>query len=557
MGKLEFNQEVGLHNKFHIVVTDVKTGKVTQEAWAYNLILNQAFEKIFNNFKYYNGTGTKAARRQMMRPFEDSTDGASGRFGGYVQVGTGTGNLSALRSELFTYHKGYYGGFYGSGWSNENQTGYYTLAVTIPMGEQYAGPITEVGLASYSSKEYLSTHALLEDSEGKQVYLYIGPNDSVSIYATTFISLSKLTPGTNVGFVGGGTNLFKHVFVDNQHIIFNKDSRYNISLGKCPKKIDGSDGAVISQISSKDVPYNSTVVTFDDVFKAMIFDGIRFDATEGNSEQGIREIGLTWHSQPVFRSIMPVSSVWTGKNIEDEEMGTGDGEEDVFCSVWMGIVPDSEKLYVQGRTPELQVRGTDYSYNNISVPVGENIGKHNYGVEGAGGAVTNINNSADGNTGNYTSIVAEELSGNSYTSEPRLTFYYPSTNYTNKLRVYQGATENYSIRAFRFQGSNDLENWITVTTGDLTNSAGWKELSFPEVGYQYWRFIVDSSWGTSATVRIYELEWLQTRPQIKFTVPPASGAAITANYRVDYIPKDVNHVLDISFTLSFKDANAE
>jgi hypothetical protein len=43
--------------------------------------------------------------------------------------------------------------------------------------------------------------------------------------------------------------------------------------------------------------------------------------------------------------------------------------------------------------------------------------------------------------------------------------------------------------------------------------------------------------------------------QIQFTTPPALNAVITADYSVDYIPKDSNHVLDIGFSIQFADGN--
>lgn len=578
MGKMKLSQEVGLHNKFLVVVEDVQTGEVKQEAWAYNLILDQGFNKILTGLtSRTSGLGTAGTERLML-PIINTSVNSEYRYGGYIHIGTGTGTLSAARTELFEFYKGYYGNEHNTAWNQESMSGHYTLKVSIFPGEQFPGPITEIGLASYSAKNTLSTHAILEDSEGAPVSISPGPYDQITIYATNYITLGHGYTSEKVGFVGGPEllgNFFKAVFIDNKNPTFIYSnwgsSKYLIKVGCGVKPIKGEDKSVEKRIISKVLNYNDSKITIDNSLKRILFDGIRFLPQEGiASFRGVREIGMDQYvaikendstraqqELPVFRSVLPIPGVWTGKAIEAEEVGTGDGFQDCFGLKWGDIVPGSEEIYIQSRSPELQSNSIDYVFNNISVPYGENIGSYNYGIEGKGGNVAAINNAVDGATNTSARLDVTEMSGNSYYSEPGLIFWYPTINYTDKLRVYQGSTGNKSIRAFRFQGSNDLENWTTIVSGEVSNTAGWKVFSFAEVGYQYWRFIVDSSWGTNTLIDLYELEWLQTKPQVQFTVPPENGAAITANYAVDYIPKDENHVLDISFTFSFKDANAE
>jgi hypothetical protein len=43
--------------------------------------------------------------------------------------------------------------------------------------------------------------------------------------------------------------------------------------------------------------------------------------------------------------------------------------------------------------------------------------------------------------------------------------------------------------------------------------------------------------------------------EIVFTIAPAEGTAVSVDYSILFIPKDENHVLDVSFTLQFADSN--
>lgn len=77
----------------------------------------------------------------------------------------------------------------------------------------------------------------------------------------------------------------------------------------------------------------------------------------------------------------------------------------------------------------------------------------------------------------------------------------------SKMRVNIGSS--WRPNAYKIQGSADASSWVDVTTGNFTNSTGWKEVTFTQVSYRYWRLYVSSSFDTY--IRIQELEWYTTR----------------------------------------------
>jgi WD40 repeat protein len=48
---------------------------------------------------------------------------------------------------------------------------------------------------------------------------------------------------------------------------------------------------------------------------------------------------------------------------------------------------------------------------------------------------------------------------------------------------------------------------------------------------------------------IYNLT--KNKTKIKFDTPPIAGDVISADYSIDYMPKDINHVIDVSFSIQF------
>jgi len=73
-----------------------------------------------------------------------------------------------------------------------------------------------------------------------------------------------------------------------------------------------------------------------------------------------------------------------------------------------------------------------------------------------------------------------------------------------RFRYYSGAS--YRINAYRFEASNDLEDWTILWSGNNAASTGWRDITFDNAtAYRYYRFVVTSQ-HTAGRIYIYEVE---------------------------------------------------
>ena len=100
--------------------------------------------------------------------------------------------------------------------------------------------------------------------------------------------------------------------------------------------------------------------------------------------------------------------------------------------------------------------------------------------------------------------------------------------------------------------SIDGVNWISAGS-----SANWPANNiatlngFTPAKYKYMKanFSTTSGGGYLDYIKIYATP--PSTKQIKFNTPPAAGAAITADFSVEYIPKSTNFVLDVQAEMLF------
>ena len=562
MGRgLNIEQKVTLHNEFHLVLTDSRTGKVKQEGWAHNIVLDEFFTRLINDLVYHSTSSTVYTN-----------------YFRYTSVGTGAGTPSPERTTLFAN-----AGRKHNQWESEVDYSYHIdgdylkgfithKAIWTELELQNTS-LTEVGLGSTDTTT-MHTHAMIEDSEGNPISIAKGETDILTVYSTVYVEVSH-SYGDNCAMNTLNTEWISSVQEANFIVMLicappNKSANvWGFSLGNVAYQIyygfdartpAQSDRVILGLIDSITFQANNTDnVTPDTAGKKVSIYG-RLPASSGNHPAGIKEIGFrrtttsTIFRPPLFRLVFPITGVYEGTTIEGDNIGVGDGAEDKFETTWMPIVAESEIIKVDG---VVKTRGIDYTIHNTSVPYGENIFlRCGIKTEGSHIQSTELPKLYDELTSTYLGWTTA-ISGNAFVDEPTLVLDSGAVNYTNKMRYYQYNTGNWSLRAFKFEGSNDLANWTTIVDDEIPNSVGWHEFSFTEVGYRYWKFISLSTWGTIGGIRMASgPEFLQTKPQIVFASPPADTLAIEAEYDVEFVPKDVNHVLDISFTLQFGDGNA-
>jgi hypothetical protein len=241
--------------------------------------------------------------------------------------------------------------------------------------------ITEVGLGVDNQTSGLCTRALIKDSEGNQITINKGTTDILTVYSTVYIELSQLY-GSNFGFVEGasGNALLDWVY-GNTHP---NNPAIRIYMGSNKAAINSSDEAVKTSLVYHSFLVNDSDLNYDAVNKRVVISSngtggsARFTAAEANAVSGIWEIGATisfydadsefsvsWNPKPIFRAVMPISGVWPGTTITDEELGTGDSATTVFQTTWAPVLSGTDVVKVNGVT---KTKGTDYT---IDLATGE------------------------------------------------------------------------------------------------------------------------------------------------------------------------------------------
>ena len=93
--------------------------------------------------------------------------------------------------------------------------------------------------------------------------------------------------------------------------------------------------------------------------------------------------------------------------------------------------------------------------------------------------------------------------------------------------------------------SDDLDTWTLIGA----TASGALDVSIPAAykSCRYWKFVNGSAYGGSISGGVGEN---RNGYAIRFASAPAAGSVITADYRTPLIPKDEEHLLDISVSLT-------
>ena len=549
---MELKQQINLHNEFTIEVHDAITGKLKQTAKAYNLILDQGFAKIITHFSYAVSVHFDQVNYlQIMAPGVDTSSYREYRFGGYIQYGRGTGALSPTRTQLFNRISGRYAEFHAKEWNPQNSIGFHTRKIIINASEHVGEVFTEIGLASHSDATWLSTHAIIEDSEGNPIAITKTDLDVITIYSKVWVTVSMDYPNTAIG------EFIERFFINNgvllQTSLNSPHQRYQVYAGQSAFPVTPMQVANIHQVSSVIFNNNDLGVVYSTANKNIKFN-FRFNTNVANSKLWEIAFGVyvkrnestaTSVYSPLFRSVMPISGAWNGKTITGENVGVGDGVNKKFNLKWTEIRPESDTIYING-VPK--IRNVDYvihykllSGTNLAL---KRVYSNNGTINGSpsklcdGDIVTDVDFRVS-DFPQHVQIDAPEAEG----------------NLINKLRIY---VKTNPLRAFELQGL-DNGSWVTIVDSEVPNTASvWQEFTFTPVSYESYRFVVKSAWNATLQRYVGEVELLVSAPThtIEFTNAPALNDTITGDYTVDFIPKDENHVLDVKLDLQFGDGNA-
>lgn len=277
---------VNIHNRFDVEVRNIKTGKVTQRAVAYNTILDYMWYRLANGNAYAS----------------------------YIHFGTGTGEeIAKDEYELFE-HLGY----------KQAALDFKELAypkstwrqkIILEPGEYIGELLTEVGLSGSTSKTNMTTHALLKDSEGDTISVLKTGEDLITIFATVFITV-RIDTDYQALYNPEDNDLLKYLTGGSL------PAKIICKLGKIPR--DSGETVVDYDILSYDVLGSVEISRTADVEdKKIILPTTRFGTTEGNGQ--IREISMG----KIFNFTLP-NETYLGTQYDNVSLGGYTGDNDIM-----------------------------------------------------------------------------------------------------------------------------------------------------------------------------------------------------------------------------------
>lgn len=549
---MNINQKLQLHNRFDVQVCDAKTGEVKQTAIGYNVILNQ-----FLSWRTVN-RNTYALN--------------------CIHFGRGTGTTSATRTNMFSRIS--YKGATTIDTVYKYPTSYITKQIKLEANEYIGESITEVGFGIDGS---LATHALLTDAEGNQLTLLKTDVDVIYINATFYVTLVYDGFGNNGLYpLDGHENLTAWIIngiartrcyassVDmdaNSH-----DFRFNAHQWKDFSWGDGTGDPTT-------YTYYSPIITWLD--------------TDFNNHL-IKEIGFSQIGCFHFPDI----SVFPDYNINNLNIGIGDGITTDFNVQCPKIIPNSAKVYKNG----IEVPSSEYifTYNNNCIGYMAN-------------SYTAEMTCTDSNIrfGNFDNLLTYDTFSR-YLCDPLFygKKYYPTgssdrdqisitqdnpiwidlgevkpCNYMNIYDYryyYYGIQHNLSANDYPYiviEYSNDNENWTAILNKQYPSDTVTNiHFSWDTISARYWRiYKSNGNWtftisqmgipddhATATVSNSFTGENCYdgtiganfflgyTTPGLHFYTPPSEGDVIEVSYKINIPYKTSNNLIRVSFSITLE-----
>lgn len=525
-----------MHNKYHLILTDSKTGTVKSEAVAYNLVCNQ----------YYQNLSMKLGQSYIF-PMSD------------IAVGTGTGTPAITDTGLFNMigRKGFTRGPIIK--LGQNQ---YSEELTVTFTENEAnGLLTEVGVWAWTdnSRHALVSHAMLTDSEGHTITIEKTNTDRLTVVCTLYLTITlpsivepqPFCPGfTYLSVAAAESANIQSVSYDSSPFLIRYLLGYTGSerqyMGYLLSDGDYVYGAGYSPTEAFDV-YHSPGSDEYLTSTGYRIVGRRVESTVLNLDSTYQIKGLGY----MFGTIrFPNHTLFPPKELTLEK--TADGSTTDFNFGIPELMQSPVSVYIDNVLQDSSTYtwyGKDYTIN----PQAWVSQSGKYLVE-------------------HTAITVKDWSGvkgpcpNQFWSQRLMNanayFLYdfgaPYTVDTFKHTVYGYV---YSTTWFVLEYSDDKETWTEAAriTGSGASSHVTQTVTFSPISARYWRtrtngFPSNYSYGSDSPVfSIYVGAFDSPKPQLRFNTAPASGAVVKVVAKTEYPLKNSNwiidqNIIDISFS---------
>ena len=391
----------------------------------------------------------------------------------------------------------------------------WTVSCQLAPGDSVGETITEVGLCEWSSSSYpIFTHAMLEDMNGNPISIIKTATDIVNIYATVFLHI------TTDRYANGKNRLTKEVAWMRGFSAYEKG--YN---GIRALQAADRSNSVFSKIASH---------SYDSSLKKTTMAATQLSASSANVSGGLLCLVYGYlqnNSYPEnwknFMILFPASK----SQILNEAVGTGDGSTQNFKTKF--AFPSDATIYVDGVA---QASGVTVVADHPSLSARLDRFLAPIALVTASKLVLLQN-------------VAGTVGWSLAPSEERM-YEKAVDGLVMDWIVLSSATAAGNVTIW---ASDDLETWTDV--GSTMSSSQWWTIPAPYNAAKYYKIKNNKTSGNiilnGGARSGYD------GYAIRFDTPPAAGAVITADYLTPMIPKDDNHLMDVSMTVTFGEYTGE
>lgn len=510
---------LSIHNRFDIEVIDVTTGEIKQKAEAYNIVLNQYWERLATGYAWFS----------------------------YIHYGYGEGTPNVEDKGLFNEINNKLAAnpviktFPLEGYA------YHRKSIQLAPSDAVGSTITEVGIGFDTGTASLCTHAMLKDMNGNQISIQKTDTDVINIYATVFVHWNK------DGYDNGGIKICFPKSVEKSGVnLFglipgllgaNRLEKCNgmYHAGPPTTCVEYSKYGTSSGLCS---PSNGVSLNIDASTRTIVYTINRLNVGDRNYPSGIKTFafGDGYRNDSYTHQfdcpgiiISAPSTGLPGTNIKGESIGTGDGTTVDFNTDFP--FPAGAIVYIDG------VPSTD-------VTVDENS-------PGCDLSVTHF--------WEFLPEYSDCLHPLRLTPDVEPPSASTCTTYNNGWAVFYNKCWEYGIATYNWNlngysqysngmyinASDDLINWVELPRKDQV----YATLTVPEEyqHYKYWRINVANPWTTQMNAPRNQVPIftpaIDYSKNIHFTTPPAEGSVITIDYYTPVVAKDKNHVFDLTVTV--------
>lgn len=309
---IELKAPMSLKNEYVLELYD-KDNKLKDKAYAYNLVTKTLWKQFFS---------TSCA------PFF------------YIHIGTGSGTPSTTDVRLFTFLASAGTSRKSINYAYPTSTAVYTA--TFPASASSVGTLTEVGFSRNGSNtaDLLTTHAMLQDSEGNPITINKTDTDTLIVTATVHVTVTAVEP---LILPAASSSLCNKILTDGTSI--NPKVKMYIFASKTYPAM-----SEISYIDSSDCSASYT----NRYFK---WPTTRIGTSTGNNRY-INCIG----TPSIGYVALPNESIFPAYELQPISVGTGDGITTTFTCPIPDFIENTEVITVDG--VEL-TRGVDYTVDPI------------------------------------------------------------------------------------------------------------------------------------------------------------------------------------------------